>query len=74
MGTMGTKSKISGKKKAEFNRRLLKIYDKLPTDFVNRVIKIKPDASANRIGNVRYNKTVDFEILSILERIANENK
>jgi hypothetical protein len=75
---MSTKTKISrkemGKLKLEFNKRLLKIYDKLPPDFVNMVLERLPGVKANRVINARYNRTVDFEILEVLEEIANNHK
>jgi hypothetical protein len=62
------------KDKMDFNNRLMKIWDKLPENFINLVLEKLPEASANRIINVRYNRSVDFDILKALEEISEKFK
>ena len=62
--------KIDAIDRKKFMDRLLAIDACLPDDYVNKAILIKPNLNVNRLQNVRYNKTICFEYLEILEEIA----
>lgn len=65
-------AKHTVKERMNFNTRLLKIWDKLPENFINLTLEKLPEVSASRVHNVRYNRTVDFEILEVLEEISQD--
>jgi hypothetical protein len=61
--------KHTSSQKLEFFNRVSKI-EKLPKDFVKKILTIDPNLSVNRIENVRYGRTIDFYILGLLEDLA----
>lgn len=68
-----TKSRLDPKAKLAFHLRLSRL-DKLPKDYINQVVKLDHKLNLNRIENVRYGRTIDLEILSLLEKINAEVK
>jgi hypothetical protein len=71
---MANKKDELGKEVLEFTERLLKVHDHLPADYEKRVLEKLPQVNINRIRNVRYNRTRDFEILEIFEELAAEEQ
>jgi hypothetical protein len=66
--------KHTAKEQLDFTQRLVAVHDKLPTNYISLTIEKIPGVNPNRVQNVRYNKTIDFEILEVFEEITNEQK
>jgi hypothetical protein len=70
---MGFKKFSKDEMRQHFNR-WIEIEDKLPVGYVNKVMKINPDLSPNKIMNVAYGRSQDFEILELLEEVVKASK
>lgn len=62
--------KHTAQQRTEFSERLNKIYDRIPSGFEKKVLAKLPNAMTATIINVRYGRSVNFQILEALEEIT----